>query len=125
MFATILIFIILFHNKFFLSSAIIIGKLSYQIYIPSPPIMNPPLIFYYLNSCEECLCYGIRSTTSTFVAVNCLVDTRICLLYSSYETNYSFQWNSTNYLYFFVLPSHTPSQMTTSGISTVSITSKS
>jgi hypothetical protein len=116
MLAVTLIFIIVFHHIFFLNCNIIIGKLSNYIYVPSSSIVNPPTLFYYSNNCQECLCYGIRSTITTFVAVNCLTNTHLCMFYSSYGTGYTIQLNSTSYFYFFQLPPD---------MATVTITSKS
>jgi hypothetical protein len=127
MFGLILISIVLFHNIFLLTSGIMIGKLSNQIYTPSSSSTNSPTLFYYSNNCEECVCYGIKSTT-TVVAVNCLTNIRLCLFYSSYTTDYSFQWNSSSYVYFFELPppitTTKSSQMTTDKTSTVEVTSE-
>ncbi len=122
-----LISIVLFHNIFLLTSGIRIGKLSNQIYTPSPSSINSPTVFYYSNNCEECLCYGFQSTT-TFVVVNCLTNIRLCLFYSSYATDYSFQWNSTSYVYFLELPptitTTISSQITTDKTSTTEVTSE-
>lgn len=122
-----LISIVLFHNIFLLTSGIMIQKLSNQIYIPSSSSNNSPTLFYYSNDCKECLCYGFKSTT-TFVAVNCLTNIHLCLFYSSYATDYSFQWNSTSYVYFFELPptltTTISSQMATDKTSTVEVKSE-
>jgi len=122
-----LISIVLFHNIFCRTSGMRIGKLYNQIYTPSSSNNNSPTLFYYSNNCEECLCYGIESTT-TFVVVNCLTNIRLCLFYSSYATNYSFQMNPTSYVYLFELPltitTTMYSQITTDQTSTAEVTSE-
>ena len=119
MLAITLISIVFFHNIFPYSSGVTVGKLSNRIYIPSPSISNVSDLFYYSNNCEECLCYAIQSLT-TCAVMNCLIDTHLCLFYSSYATNYSFQWNLTSYLYYFEFPPH----MITNNISTSVATSE-
>ena len=123
-----LIRIVFFQTILLQSAGILIGKISGGIYIPSPSYINPPTLVYYSSSCDECLCYAINSTTTNFVAVNCLTNTRLCLFYSSYATDYSIQWNSTSYLYFFQPPppiiTTVSPQIMTSEPSTVADTSE-
>jgi hypothetical protein len=120
-----LIIIALSHYMIRSTSEIMIGKLSHQIYVPSSPIINPPIVFNYSNSCSECLCYAVSSTTISYVAINCLTDRHLCLCYTSYASNYSFQSNITSDLYFFQLPPSSTttvsSQMTTYTTSTMTV----
>ncbi|CAF0916427.1 unnamed protein product [Adineta steineri] len=99
-----LILLVVVHNIFLLNSSIIIRKLSSRIYIPLSSLSNPSTLLSYTNSCEECLCYGISSTTPTFVAMNCLLNIYSCQFYSNYSANYSIEWNSTSDFYFFEIP---------------------
>jgi hypothetical protein len=128
MLATTLILIILHHQTVYFSSGIMIGQLPYQLYVPALSDTDTPISFNYLNSCNECLCYAISSTTTSYVAVNCLTDSHICYFYTSYDSNYSFQWNATSYLYFFQIPppmtTAMSSQMTTYTMTTTTFTCK-
>jgi hypothetical protein len=89
-----------------ISSGIVVGKVIHQIYVPLPPNDRPAISFNYSIRCDECLCYAFSSTTIPYVVLNCLANRHVCWFYTNYTTNYSFQWNSTRYLYFFQLPPH-------------------
>ncbi|UJR28914.1 hypothetical protein I4U23_010132 [Adineta vaga] len=95
--------LIYFYSTTSIVRSISIGKLSHQIFIPTPPLLSVSISYNYTSTCNECLCYAIQSTTP-FVALNCLTNTRTCILYRNYSTDYLFLWNTTSYAYFFQLP---------------------
>lgn len=104
MLSLILFFIVLYYQSILINSSYLIGKANHQLYVPSTSSTNPPVTLYYSTSCDECLCYAISSTTVSYVAINCLTDSRVCYLYSTYDSNNAFKWNISSILYLFELP---------------------
>ncbi len=101
MFIVKIIVIALFYDTLCKSSGIIIGYIPGQVYVPSSSSGSPPISYYFENSCQECLCRAIMSTNSSFVAINCLTISHLCMFYTNYATNFTIKSNSTAYLYLF------------------------
>jgi hypothetical protein len=126
----LLIVIALIYDTLYKSSGILIGYIPGQVYAPSsssPGIL--PISYSFVNNCEDCLCRAIMSTSRSFVAINCLTSSHLCIFYTSYATNFTIKPNSTSYLYLLQpLPHSTvkmTTKMTTLETSTMEMTSKS
>ena len=84
-------------------STIRVGEILQAIYMPQIISNNPPFVFQFSNSCNECLCYKLGSDAS-FNIINCVKDIRSCFYYANFSTNYTFRANNNVSVYLFQLP---------------------
>ena len=89
------------------TSTVRVGEIMRAIYMPQTISSNSPFMIQFASSCNECLCYKLRSDAS-FHIINCVKDLRSCFYYANFSTNYTFLANDNVSVYLFQLPPALP-----------------
>ena len=103
-------------------STVRVGEMLQAVYMPQATSIDPPFLFRFSNSCNECLCYRLGSNES-YNIINCVKDIRSCYLYTNFSTNYTFQANNNGSVYLFQPPPALPTTIRMTSTAPSAVTS--